>query len=140
MKVRKARKEDLEALNAIAEHYGWRHIPSNFINKRDIALTAVSKKDGPVGFLWCGLMAQNSFGYLEWFLVHPTFRKKGVGSALGKQFVKIAKKFNVKVVIGNVRHTEYHDSVIVNAYKIGMMADQIPHTLILGQLDTLGVK
>lgn len=131
MRVRRAKARDLAKIAELCTSCGFNAPNDKVINSQDIAIIA---EDGTkaIGFLWCGLMAKNSIGFVDFFIVHPDHRGQKVGEAIGQQLIKISNLKKVDLIIGTVRHDEFHDFSVANGRKIGLAPEPSSYTLITG--------
>lgn len=116
MLIRRAKPTDLDAIRAID---GLGGVPSHALNKQDIALVAQEKKR-IVGFVWCGLMSDQKLGYIDYFVIDPKFRGKGIGPQLAKKIARVADKKGVMHLMGHISEGQYFDASAMNALKAGM--------------------
>lgn len=100
MKIRRALKQDVTGLENLFELHGA-EFNEDFINKKDLSFVAV-EKEKVIGFIWVGLVANSSIGYIDFFFVDPEHVSKGVGKALGHKMKEIAKKKSVKQLVGQI--------------------------------------
>jgi N-acetylglutamate synthase-like GNAT family acetyltransferase len=133
IRIRVAKRFDLPAIRELMQTHGKNSVEEYHINNRDISL--VAEMDGKlVGFVWCGLMAQNKFAYVDKVSVHPDYQKKGVTNklywALGKRMVRAG----VKQAFGIIRHDEWHTAAAVNALKMGFGSDGYNYTYVLADI------
>jgi len=130
MIIRRAISSDLAAIQQLLKEHSGHPIGPEHLNKRDIALVARGTDGSLAGFIWCGLMAKNTTGYIACFCVHPDWRGKGVGAALGKRVMQEAARQGATYVFGAIREGASHDASAVNALKIGMASDPVPCTYV----------
>jgi ribosomal protein S18 acetylase RimI-like enzyme len=134
MKIHRAHKSHLSRINTLLSNSGLLPITIDALNKRDIAVVVI---DGPevVGFIWCGLMAKKTKGYIDHFVVHPDYIGNGVGAMLGTKLLSVAQKLGVKFLFGVIEHHASHDKSVINASKIGMQHYPVPHTIVFREIN-----
>ncbi len=135
-RIRRAYQADLDDINSLLEGYSINPVTRDCINDKDIAVVACEAKR-VVGFVWCGLMAKNTVGYLANFVVAQDCAGSGVGERLLKHTLEVLKKKSVKQVFGTIKQDEYHDKSAYNALKIAMGADKLPHTYVTGNVQKM---
>lgn len=128
-----AKPKHFNDINELQKAYGLRSIEPLSINHRDISLVALDVQGRVVGFIWMGLMAGNTRGYIDHFVVLPDYAKQGVGFQLGKALYDRAFKRGVREVFGVIRHNEFHDKSAMNALKFGLVAHSEPYTYVCGE-------
>lgn len=132
--VKRARKEDFNAIHALLGQYGKMSITPEHLQGRDIALQARDAEGKVVGFVWAGLMANDTVAYVDKVSVAPECAKKQVSQALYKRLFEIALKRGVRQAFGIIRHDAYHDRAAMNALKMAFGADKEPYTYVSGDL------
>lgn len=133
MNIRKALPADLPAIQELTGKFGM-PVSEAHINNRDISLVARATDGSLVGFLFCGLMAKNTTGYIDKFCVDPTYRKKGVGNALAMACLSELAKRKVRSAFGLIKQDEAHDASAINALKMAMGSDGKPYTYVHGDV------
>jgi len=105
----------------------------DLVNDNDISLVAT---DGNkvVGFLWVGLMANNTMAYIDRFIVHQDYRGRGIGNKLGTAAFKQAAKKNVEEFHGFIKNDSFYEASAVNALRLGLGGDNKPYTHVRGHL------
>lgn len=134
MIIKSAKLEDLPAIQYLMQIYGKMVVGPEHLNKRDIAVQARNDSGELIGFIWCGLMAKNTLAYVDSFVVHPTLAGKGVGTALLLELQKRLSRAGVVKVFGAIKQDEFHDKSAMNCLKMGMGADNTPHTIVFVEL------
>jgi GNAT superfamily N-acetyltransferase len=114
----------------LLQKYGKLVATESLFNHRDIALQARLDSGELVGFLWVGLMAKGTLGYIDKFCVDPAYAGKGVGTALAMGMKEELVKRKVKTVFGLIQQDEYHEKSAMNALKSAMGAHKLPYTFV----------
>lgn len=129
MRVRRAKAKDLAKIAELCTSCGFNAPKDNVINSQDIAIVAeVDNK--VIGFVWCGLMAKNSIGLVDFFIIHPEHRGQKVGESLGQQLIKICELKKVNIMMATIKQDQFHDFSLANGVKIGMTPDEASYSLI----------
>lgn len=131
IKIRRAKRADIDQINQLLGSYGLQTIDQSFVNHRDIALVAESEGQ-IVGFVWAGLMRQNKSAYLDYFTVSREHARQGVGHALARETLNRFKRMGVERAFGVIERDEFHDKSALNALKMGMYAQERPYTYVYG--------
>lgn len=136
---------DLGSIKDLLSMYGKKvEITSNHINKRDIALQARLETGELVGFVWGGMLANKTIGYLDKVVIHPDHHHKGILNLLYKELFKQAYQAGVREMFGIIRQDEYHDASAVQALRMAVGADAVSYTYTVANLDkmksTLGLE
>lgn len=118
----RATKQDLPAVSELLNTYGKQSIYPEMLNNKDIAIQARDETGTCVGFIWCGLMAQNTVGYIDMFTVHPDHANKGIGKMLAQALMDTCLKRRVRSVFGVIKHDQYHNKSAMNALRYAMAA------------------
>lgn len=105
------------------------------LNKKDIALQARLESGELIGFLYCGLMANNTIAYIDKVAIDPSHTGKGVINAMYKELFKIAYSKGVKSVFGFIRHDEYHLKSCKAALRMGLGGDPVSYTHVFANLN-----
>lgn len=135
IQVSKPKKDDLPALQYLMQQYGKFTIDANHLNPRDIALQARNTDNGEVaGFVWLGLMANSTVGYIDKFIVHPDYKNKGIGKLLANHALEACVKRGIKEVFGLIKQDQYHDASAFNALRMAMTSDNASYTLVQGNI------
>lgn len=133
--ISRARKQDLPAIHELMRLYGSKmQVGSEHLNNRDIALQARNANGELVGFVWAGLMAQNTLAYIDKVAIRPDYAKQGVSQLLYHELFKLGARRGVKEVFGIIRQDQYHDKAAVNALKMAFGADSLPYTYVRAQM------
>lgn len=138
MKYRRVKGDDLAQINRLLKQYWDRVWDGSEINPRDVAVGAFSDHGACHGVIWVGLMQKNRLGYVDYYVTDPEFARKGVGQGLARTTFGILQKLGVERVFGVINTDEFHDRSAINALRIGMGAKARPHTLVFGELKTMG--
>lgn len=125
---------DLPAIDHLMNQYGKMSVSPEHINRRDIALQARTDNGALVGFIWMGVMAKGTFGYVDKFTVDPAYAGQGVGRLLANRLLSECQTRGVRTVHGFIRQDEYHDKSGVNALKMAMGADPLPYTFVTSDI------
>lgn len=139
MTISKATKSDLSAIKYLISKYSNRiEFEDNYINKNDIALQARSDTGELIGFVWVGLMAKNSFGYIDCLVVDPEFKGNKIAQGLLKAMLLESKKRKINRIFGVIAQDEFHDSCAISALKAGSkFSTTIAYTMAGGFVDEL---
>lgn len=138
MIISRCHKSDLPAIQYLMELYGNKCIvEANHINKKDIALQARLESGELIGFIWCGLMANNTIAYVDKVTVDPAHTGNGVIHNLYKELFKIAYSKGVKQVFGIIRHDAYHLKSAKAALRMGLGGDTISYTHVFADLNKM---
>lgn len=108
MIISRCTKADLPAIQYLMGQYAKTTITPEHLNKKDIALQARLESGELIGFVWCGLMANNTIGYVDLVTVDPTHTGRGVIHALYHELLVIAYNKGVRKAFGIIRHDQYH--------------------------------
>lgn len=135
MLIRPTLKSDFLPINTLLASYG--HAPARLeaINNKDIGLVAISSEGEVVGHIWVGLMARNTFGYIDNFVVDRRYSGQGVGQALAQKALDLAKRRGVREAFGVIMRGEHHNKSALNALKMAMGAHPESYTYVCGQID-----
>lgn len=146
IQVRRAKRTDIPKLTELMKLYGKMSVDKSLINHRDIALVAVAG-DEIVGFAYCGLMAENTRGYVDKVVADPAWGGKGVVAALYAEMGRLLVKLGVRSIFGLIKRDEFHDRAVVNALKFAMQGDATPYTYVYtdvafakAELESLGER
>lgn len=135
MFISNATKQDIPAIQYLLASYGSKLVlDPACINKRDIALQARDESGKLVGFLWVGLMAKNTLGYMDKFCVDKDSSRKGVGKSLALAMKDQLVKRRVKTVFGIIRQDQYHDQSAMNALRMAIGGDPLPFTYVVADV------
>lgn len=135
MFISTATKQDIPAIQYLLASYGSKlSLDPALINNKDIALQARDESGKLIGFLWVGLMAKNTLGYMDKFCVDKDYSKKGVGKALALALKDRLVKRRVKTVFGIIRQDQYHDKSAMNALRMAVGGDQISYTYVIADV------
>jgi N-acetylglutamate synthase-like GNAT family acetyltransferase len=132
MIIRKARKSDLPGITALTSYYGMASPTEAFINSRDISLVACEDSGKIVGFVWCGLMAKNKLGCVDFFVIDPTYSGQKVGEKMGIELKRLIKAAGGSIMVAMITQQEHHDKSLVNAIKMGMTPTKETYTVVVG--------
>lgn len=131
MVIRRAKKEDLPQIDALMNLYGLMTISPEHINKRDVSLVAETQDKLIIGFLWMGVMAKNTLGYIDKVTVHRDYNKQGISQKLFKALTPWVKRLGIQQILGFIRQDEFHNQSVVNALKMAVTSDGYPYTHVL---------
>lgn len=134
MIIKRALYQDLPAIRFLMQKYGKMVVTESLLNSRDIAIQARLDSGELVGFLWCGLMAKGTIGYLDKFCVDPSYAKQGVGNALALALKTELVKRRVHSVFGLIKQDKFHDKSAMNALKCAMGSHDAPYTFVEAQV------
>lgn len=134
MYTHKATKGDLPAIRYLLNQYGKMIIGPEHLGHRDISICARNSEGAVIGFLYIGVMAQNTVGYIDKFCVDPAAKGKGVGNLLAKAAFTACQKRGVKEVFGVIRQDEHHDKSAMNALKMAFGAHPESYTYVCADL------
>jgi N-acetylglutamate synthase-like GNAT family acetyltransferase len=138
MIISRATKQDLPAIQYLMQVYGNKMIVTeDHLNRKDIALQARADDGALVGFVWGGLMVNNTVMYIDKLAVAPEYAKQGVALKLHKELLKLGLKLGVKQGFGVIRRDEYHDKSCMSALKMAFGAEELPYTYVMG--DTMNI-
>jgi N-acetylglutamate synthase-like GNAT family acetyltransferase len=134
--VRDAKETDIAGINALLELYGLCELSREYINDRDVSLVYHDMVGtGTVGgFLWCGLMANCTYGYIDKYAVLPENQGKGAAQELAKALRERLVAKGVKNVFGIIKQADWHHASAINGLKMGMSAHMKPYTYITGEV------
>lgn len=139
--ISRAKKEDLPAIQHLMRMYGNKcQVEKEHLNHKDIALQARLDSGELVGFLWVGLMANNSLGYIDKFAVDSNYSGKKIGNQLAHAMLKEVNKRKVKQVFGIIKQDQYHDKSAINALKMAIRSDVTPYTYVIADLNMLNLE
>jgi L-amino acid N-acyltransferase YncA len=114
--------------------YGYKMVVSEaHLTKRDIALQARTPDGVLAGFVWVGLMANNTVAYMDKVCIDPHHHHKGVLQALYAKAFKLATAKGAKEALGFIRQDAYHDASCVQALRMAFGADSVSYTLVSAQ-------
>lgn len=134
IRVIRATKKHVRGLEHLFLEIGKFKFDANRINNRDLSLVAVDN-GLVVGFMWVGLMANNTVGYVDWYSVMPSYRRKGVGKLLAAKTIPLCQKKKVQYVFGIIKHDEFHSASGGNALQLGGAGiDPVAYTLVRRRL------
>lgn len=134
MQILRAKKKHLYKIRDLLSQCGKGDIESCDLNSRDIGLIAMDD-NRVVGFIWCGLMSQGRFGYLDKFAILPEYSGKGLAKSLGVAMLDYLAKNRVKDVFGVIKQDKYHDKSALNALKFAMGAKEDPYTYVYANIN-----
>lgn len=134
MHIHKASKQDYPAIHLLMSRYGKMSVNPEHLNSKDISLCARDGEGKLVGFVYVGLMAQGTVGYIDKFVVDPEYAGKGVGNALARAAFQAATKRGVREVFGVIRQDQYHEQSAVNALKMAFGAHKESYTYVCADL------
>lgn len=134
--IKRAKKHQIPQINKVLEEYNYTTIDASYINARDIALVAVDNKR-VVGFVWAGLMRQNTVGYIGCIAISRSYAGQGVHHMLAKSMLERGTKLGVKECFGVIPDTPYHDKAAVGALKMAMGSDGYTYTLVKGKIQNM---
>ncbi len=134
MVIRRAIRSDLPVIQDLASKYGKMEVGTEHLSHHDIALVARGADGSLMGFIWLGIMAKGTTGYIDKFMVAPEYRKRGVGQALTQALFTEALKRRVVHAFGVIRQDEYHDAYATHALGTAMKGDPFTYTLIRNNL------
>lgn len=136
MIITRCHKSDLPAIQYLMHKYGDKMIVTeHHLNKKDISLQARLPSGELTGFIWCGLMANNTVAYMDKVAVDPAYSGQGVVNSLYKELFKIAYKRGVRTVLGFVRHDEHHLKSCKAALRMGLGGDTLSYTHVFADLN-----
>lgn len=135
MYIKKAQPSDYRALCQLMDVYKKMDLTKSHLNKRDIAIKACDDTGRPIGFIWGGLMANDSILYVDKFTVHPDYSKKKVGYLLCKALFEEARKRGVKTGFGVVMQDEHHDKSCFNALRFAFGGHSRSYTYITAKVE-----
>lgn len=134
--ISRATKADIGALRHLSAIYNHKlSIEEYMFNNRDIAIQARAETGELIGFVWGGLMGNNSLCYVDKVMVHPQYSDQGVLPRLYKELFKIALKRGVKQAFGIIRHDEYHDRSAKAALNMAWGGDALSYTYVYASLE-----
>lgn len=133
IEIRRAKSYHLSDIHVLCNQYGYETVDKNCINNKDLSIVALDDK-AVIGFLWCGLMANQKLGYISHFLVDAKYTKKGVGNLMAKRLYELCKLKKVEKVFGIIQQREYHDKSAMNALKMAMKGDLYPYTYVYANI------
>lgn len=133
-RIKRANIQHILCINELLINSNLSSITPDHLNGKDLAI-AVFDEDKLIGFLWVGLMAKNTLGWIDYFVIHPDYRTQGVGELLAKRALELGKQKGVKRAIAAIGHHEFHSASAMNALKMAMIAEPIPYTFIKGNID-----
>lgn len=134
IKVIRATKKHTRDIENLLLECGKFRFDGARINNRDLSFVALDR-GSVVGFLWVGLMANRTFGYLDQYAVSPNCRLKGVAKALGAKALSVCSSIGVRQLFGIIKHDEYHLASGSNAIKIGGAGiDPVSYSLVQRRL------
>jgi N-acetylglutamate synthase-like GNAT family acetyltransferase len=134
--VRDAKETDIDGINSLLELYNIRELDREHINDRDVSLVYHDMGGtGTVGgFLWCGLMANCTYGYIDKYALLPEHQGKGAGQELAKALKERLLAKGCKNVFGIIKQADWHHASAINGLKMGMEAHVKPYTYISGEV------
>lgn len=136
--VRTATKQDLNEIQVLLGKYdNIMQVNSEHLNNYDVALQARLDSGELVGFIWCGLMANKTLGYVDKFVVDPKYANQKVGLLLCQTLTKTLLTLGIKEAIGYIRQDEYHDKSALNALKTVMKTDRVSYTQVSAKRDSV---
>lgn len=122
----------LAEINNLLSKHGIHPVTASHLTEPNV----IELKDGKViGFIWMGLMAEGTIGYIDKFVVHPDYRAQGVGYKLAQSLLECAKELGVKEVFGYIKQDENHDASGMNALKMALASDKGSYTHVFGQIE-----
>lgn len=130
MYISRATKADINAISYLMQESGKMSVSEDLFNNRDIALQAREDSGELIGFLWCGLMAKNSIGYLDKLAVSKKGNHKLARKMLGLAMKDELVKRKVRSVFGLIMHDQYHDRAAINALQWAFGAHSAPYTYV----------
>lgn len=133
MQIRRAKRRDLEGINALLNGYAFHTLDRSYINHRDISIVAEDNKR-IVGFLWVGLMRQNKQGYIDHFVVDPVYTHKKVGKQLAVEALAVSLKLGVEEVFGIIAKGKHFDKSGFNALRMAIGSDGHEYVRVRAQL------
>lgn len=136
MIISRCHKSDLPAIQYLMHKYGDKCIVTeDHINKKDIALQARLPSGELTGFVWCGLLANNTIAYIDKVTVDPEHTHRGVINSLYKELFKIAHRRGARTVFGFIRHDQYHLKSAKAALRMGLGGDTVSYTHVFADLN-----
>lgn len=114
--------------------YGKYTVDAAHINHRDISLVAVNDNK-VVGFLYVGLMAKNTVGYMDKFTIHPDYANQGIGQQLAVKALEESVKRGVREVFGIIQQDQYHDKSAMNALRMAIGSNGTPYTYVRADIN-----
>lgn len=136
MIISRCHKSDLPAIQYLMHLYGNKCVVGpEHINKKDIALQARLESGELIGFIWVGLMANNTIGYFDKVAVDPAHSGKGVINALYRESFKVLYHKGVKQVFGIIRHDAYHLKSCKAALRMGLGGDPVSYTHVFANMN-----
>ena len=135
MTVRLAHKQDYPAIVSLLNQYGKFTLTQRHINHRDISIVSYSPTGECNGFLWVGLMAGNTVGYIDKFCIGREYAGERLGKRMALIGIQECLKRGVREVMGIIRQDEYHDKCAMSALKAAIGADELPYTFVRADLN-----
>lgn len=94
------------------------------ISDDSIALSLVDEFDKVVGFIWAGLMANRTVAYLDYFVIHPEYRKTKYSLLLVAELTKRLIDGGVQRAISHVEEqNEYAMASAIRQFQFGGQLD-----------------
>lgn len=138
MYISKCNRSDLPAIQELMEKYNNKCVvTADHLNKRDIALQARLETGELIGFIWCGLLANNTVAYMDKVAVDPAHSGNGVIHALYEELFKMALAKGVKDVEGYIRHDDFHLKSCKAAVRMGLGGDNLSYTRVYSSLNKM---
>lgn len=136
MIITRCRKSDLPAIQYLMHKYGDKMVVTeDHLNKKDIALQSRLPSGELIGFIWCGMLANNTVAYMDKVAVDPDYSSKGVINELYKEGFKMAYKRGARTVLGFIRHDDHHLKSCKAALRMGLGGDPLSYTHVYADLN-----
>jgi len=117
MYISRATKSDIPAIEHLLAPSGKFLFSKRAINKVDLAYQVRNEEGRLVGFIWCGLMAGKSVGYIDHFCIAPDYAKQGIAQGLWDHLYKEVKARGIKYLLGNTANDDHQIKTMVGLSK-----------------------
>lgn len=136
MIIRRAKRNDLKAINQLRNQYGMPSIDKSHINHRDVAIVA---QDGPliVGYMWAGLMRQNKMAYIDNVVVSRDYAKQGTVPKMYQYALEIGQKIGVQEIFGIIAKGDFFERAAYNALRTAVGSDGKEYVQVRAHLPTI---
>lgn len=136
MNIRQANLLDLPRINFLIQSYSLAPIDANFINDKDMSIVA-EKDNKIVGFVWGGVMANQSLVFIDYLTVDGMYANTNIGHKMVNALLKIGKERGSRIAITNVLMNKFYYRSKGIAERVGMI--KVPHkcALLLGDINQM---